>query len=175
MYSVCVFSTDMRRTCGETVNSGASSDMPPGFPLNCNFRSLESELAGSSPDIPRCRTETEWASLSESQTFSFRLTQRLNMFCFELTSRCQGSVPFLVSVTVSSSTHMTLQRTHLRVTAVQGLTRASAVCVCVCHCLLDFWIISQSVFWVKKKKTLVQKRTEGNCQCHIQGQWTKEM
>lgn len=133
-------------------NSWTSEDTPPGFPFYCNFRSLESEenwqVGPSSPDISLLNRNrmSLIVGLHEFQTFSFRFTQRLNTFCFELTRRCQGSIPFLVSVMVSSSTHTTLQWTHLRATAVQSLTQASAT-VCVCHCLWDFWIILKSVFF----------------------------
>jgi len=57
--------------------------------------------------------------LFQLQTFSFRVTQRLNMFCFEWSSSCQGSILFFVSVMVSSSTHMMLQWAHLPAAVLQ--------------------------------------------------------
>lgn len=90
---------------------------------------------GRNPDILHYWTATEWASLQESQIFSFWFTWCLNMFCFELTTRCQGSVPFFSlshGLQLNPSAQLSsLRRTHLRVTAVQGLTQASAVWVCV--------------------------------------------
>lgn len=93
------------------------------------------ERAGRNPDILHYWTATEWASLRESQIFSFWFTWCLNMFCFELTTRCQGSVPFFSlshGLQLNPSAQLTsLRRTHLRVTAVQGLTQVFAVWVCV--------------------------------------------
>lgn len=79
-----------------------------------------------------CWAETEWASLLESNTFSYRFTQHLNMLCFELTSQCHGSVPFY--------SHVRLQQTHLAETAVNGLT-IFGVCMCVYHCHWGSWMI----------------------------------
>lgn len=85
---------------GWCCNSWASPVTPLGFPLTViSDRWCWMWVGRYDPEAQTFLswTQTLWASLLDfvsPQVFSFRFTQRLNMFCFELTSHCSGSIPF---------------------------------------------------------------------------------
>lgn len=74
---------------------------------------------------------------------SFRFTQRLNVFCFELTNRCKGSIPFFsLSLGFLLDSYDASVDTSERNSSGRPDTSICYVCVCVRACLFDIVCVS---------------------------------
>lgn len=102
--------------------------------------------------------------LGELQTFSFRFTQRLNMFCFELTGRLlRVNTFFSLTHGFQLNSYDAPVATSASNSSKRLDTSICCVCVCVSMRLLNY--LAKWAFFFPYWN-LVQKRTEGNCQYH---------
>lgn len=112
--------------------------------------------------------------LGELQTFSFRFTQRLNMFCFELTGRLlRVNTFFSLTHGFQLNSYDAPVATSASNSSKRLDTSICCVCVCVSMRLLNYlakWAFFFHIeIWFRREQKAIVSITP----C-IQGQWTEE-